>query len=140
MNDFIRTRDRMSGTNNSNEGMGRDSATDFTGMTSQDGFVTIINKAQGRSFVWVGQCTKPGCMCSGFTFTHEYLVGGGIVKCGSSGHDSASAEPVARRTYAEAGVQERMRADVVLSPRQRAEQAAATAAREAFEQEQEENQ
>jgi hypothetical protein len=125
-------RDRMSGTNSSNIKMGRDSATDFTGMTSQDGFVTIINKRQGRSFVWVGQCSKPGCMCSGFTFTHEYLVNGNPVKCPASGHDSASIEPT-RRTYAEAGVQERMRDDVMLSPRQRAEQAASTAEREAFE-------
>ena len=120
MSNFSLVRDRLNGANNSNERIGRSVDTDFTNWKSADGFVTIINKAQGRSFVWVGQCTKPGCMCSGFTFTHEYLVKGNPVKCPASGHDSASADPVARRTY-EAGVQERVREDVVLSPRQRAE-------------------
>lgn len=136
MGDFVRTRDRVSGiASNSNERIGRGVDTDFTGWKSTDGFVTIINKRMGRSFVWVAECTKPGCGCTGTTFSHEYLVGGGVIKCASSGHDSASAEPVARRTYAEAGVQERMRPDVVLSPRQRQEQAASQAEREAFEQE-----
>jgi hypothetical protein len=136
MSDFVRTRDRMSGTaNSSNERIGRGVDSDFTGLTSADGFVTIINKSQGRSFVWVGQCSKPGCMCSGFTFTHEYLVNGNPLKCPASSHDRASSEPVVRRTYAEAGVQERMRDDIVLSPRARAEAAASQAARELFEKE-----
>ena len=126
----------MNGTANSNERIGRGVDTDFTGWKSADGFVTIINRKEGRSYIWVAQCSKPGCFCSGITFSHEYLVGNGVIKCASSAHDSASAEPVARRTY-EAGVQERLRDDAVLSPRQRAEQVASTAEREAFEKAQE---
>jgi hypothetical protein len=97
----------------SNERIGRGLDTDFTGMKSADGFVTITNRREGRSYVWTAICTKPGCMCTGTTFSHDYLVNGGVIKCASSGHDSASAEPVARRQSSEASVQERIREDAV---------------------------
>jgi hypothetical protein len=97
---------------NTNERVGRGLDTDFTGMTSADGFVTITNRREGRTYVWMAQCSKPGCMCSGITFTHNYLVNGGVIKCASSGHDSASTAPVARRS-SEASVQERVREDAV---------------------------
>lgn len=112
MGDFVRTRDRMSGTTDtSNIKMGRGADSDFMGLKSADGFVTIINKRMGRSFVWVAECTKPGCMCQGTTFPHEYLVNGGVIKCASSGHDSATIEPVERRQDA-ASVQSQLRQDV----------------------------
>ena len=125
-------RDRLAATSNSNERMGRGLDSDFTGMTSADGFVTITNRREGRSYVWAAVCSKPGCMCTGITFTHEYLVSGGEIKCASSGHDSASTAPVVRR-QPEANVQQRLRQDVILSPRQRAEQAARKAEQDAFE-------
>jgi hypothetical protein len=69
--------------------VGRPVNGDFTGLTSADGFVRIINRRESRvGYKWVGQCFKPGCMCTGFTFTHEYLVNGGEVKCGASSHNS----------------------------------------------------
>jgi uncharacterized heparinase superfamily protein len=95
------TRDNMAPQDTSNIKMGRGVNTDFVGLTSKDGFVRIINKRESSvGYKWVGQCSKPGCMCTGFTFTHEYLVNGGEVKCGSSGHDSAGAAPTPRRTFA----------------------------------------
>jgi cell wall-associated NlpC family hydrolase len=93
------TRDRMAAQDTSNIKMGRPVNGDFHGLKSADGYVTIIAKREGRTYTWIGQCTKPGCMCSGFTFTHEYLVNGGEVKCGSSGHDAVSATPTARRQF-----------------------------------------
>jgi len=127
-------RDRLNAATNNNNGerVGRGLDTDFTGMTSADGFVTIINRREGRTYVWMAQCSKPGCMCSGITFTHDYLVNGGVIKCASSGHDSASTAPVVRRQPS-ASVQERLRQEIVLSPRQRAEMAARKAEQDAFE-------
>ena len=112
-------RDRLQASSNSNERIGRGLDTDFTGMASADGFVRIINRREGRTYVWTAQCSKPGCMCSGITFTHDYLVNGGVIKCASSGHDSASAEPVVRRQPSEASVQERLREDATGSVGQR---------------------
>jgi hypothetical protein len=127
-------RGRLQANSNTNERVGRGLDTDFTGMKSADGFVTIINKREGRSYVWLASCTKPGCMCQGITFPHDYLVNGGEIKCASSGHDSASTAPVARR-QSEANVQERVREDIVFSPRQRADMAARAAEQAAFEKE-----
>jgi hypothetical protein len=81
--------------------LGRPITGDFTGLKSADGFVTIINRRESRvGYKWVGQCFKPGCMCTGFTFTHEYLVKGGEIKCGSSGHDAAGQPRTDRPTAA----------------------------------------
>jgi hypothetical protein len=112
-------RDRIAGASQANERVGRGLDTDFTGMTSADGFVTIINRREGRTYMWIATCTKPGCMCSGITFTHDYLVNGGVIKCASSGHDSASAEPVVMRQPSEARVELREREDIVRSVGQR---------------------
>ena len=129
-------RDRMSGTNNSNERIGRGTDTDFTGWMSADGFVTITNRKEGRSYIWTAVCTKPGCGCTGITFAHDYLVNGGVIKCASSGHDSATTAPVVRQQQVGgAGVQERMREDIVFSPRQRAEMKQRAEEQAQFEQE-----
>jgi hypothetical protein len=115
-------RERFEGSNNtnSNERIGRGTATDFTGMQSADGYVTITNKREGRSYVWLATCTKPGCMSSGIVYTHEYLVNGGTIKCTASGHDSASTEPVRPRPT-EASVQIGQREGTAGSARQRAD-------------------
>jgi hypothetical protein len=95
--------------------VGRPINGDFTGLKSADGFVTIVNKRQGRHFVWVLECRKPGCMCTGGTLTHEYLVNGGDVKCASSGHDSAGSPSINRPTEARCDV--RRRTDIYSSAR-----------------------
>ena len=128
--------ERYEGTTNNNERVGRNNETDFTGWKSADGFVTIVNRKEGRSYVWVAVCTKPGCGCTGIVFPHEYLVGGGVIKCSASGHDSATTEPVVRQHAQGVGVQQRVKEDIVFSPRQRAEMKARAAEQKAFEEEQ----
>jgi len=104
--------------------IGRGANTDFLGLTSEDGFVVITGKREGqRGYTWLATCSKPGCLCSGTVLTHEYLVAGNPVKCGSSGHASASAEPVPR-SESRASVEQRRKQEVVMSPRQRMEAAA----------------
>ena len=53
-------RGRLSASNNSNERIGRGLDTDFTGQQSADGFVTITNRREGRSYVWLAQWLETG--------------------------------------------------------------------------------
>jgi hypothetical protein len=111
-------RDRMSGTtNNSNERIGRGENTSFLGLRSKDGLASITNQVtNGRGFRWKAHCDSCGC---DWTYDHAYLVNGGEVRCPASSHGVPGD---ARRTAG--SVEQRVREDVVLSPRQRAEQAA----------------
>lgn len=115
--------------------IGRGANTDFLGLTSEDGFVTITGKRESRAgYTWIATCTKPGCMCVGTQFPHSYLVAGNEVKCASSGHNSASAAPV-QRSESRSYVEQRLKQDVIRSPRERAEALARQAEISAFEQE-----
>jgi hypothetical protein len=120
-------RERLSGANNSNERIGRGENTSFIGLRSKDGLAVVTSQVtNGRGFRWKAHCDSCGC---DWTYDHAYLVNGGEVRCPASSHGTTGD---ARRTY-DANVEQRVRQDVVMSPRQRAEQAASTAEREAFE-------
>lgn len=116
-----------------NTRVGRGVNTDFTNLKSEDGFVTITGKREGRAgYIWVATCLKPGCMCVGTTFKHDYLVAGHPVKCGSSGHDSAGSPVVNRPTAAHCEVRmtddaryQSRSARAQMENRQRAEEIAA---------------
>jgi hypothetical protein len=83
-------------TSNSNQQQGRGVHSDFTGLVSNDGFVTVFARREGRKITWLARCSKPGCMSSGFSFPHEFLVAGQDPKCPASSHDSATVEPIQR--------------------------------------------
>jgi hypothetical protein len=122
-------RDRLSGTNNTNERIGRGENTSFIGLRSKDGLAVVINQVtNGKGFRWLAHCDACGC---DWTYDHAYLVNGGDVRCPASSHGTTGD---ARRTY-DANVEQRVREDVVMSPRQRAEQAASAAEVKQFEEE-----
>ena len=107
-------RDRLSGTNDSNERIGRGENTSFVGLRSKDGLASITSQIEnGRGFRWKAHCDACGC---DWTYEHAYLVNGGDVRCPASSHGTTG-DPARRAGIAE----QRVRQDVVLSPRQRME-------------------
>jgi hypothetical protein len=127
MSDFLSVRDRLSANTNTNERIGRGENTSFIGLRSKDGLASITNQVtNGRGFRWKAHCDA--CHCD-WTYDHAYLVNGGEVRCPASSHGTTGD---ARRTY-DANVEQRVRQDVILSPRARAEQAASQTERESFE-------
>jgi len=115
----------LSGTNNTNERIGRGENTSFIGLCSKDGLAVVINQVtNGKGFRWLAHCDSCGC---DWTYDHAYLVAGNEVQCPASSHGTTGD---ARRT---AGVAEQsLRKEVVMSPRARAEQAARAAEQAAF--------
>lgn len=121
-------RDRLSGTNNSNERIGRGENTSFIGLRSKDGLASVTNQiTNGSGFRWRCHCDACGC---DWTYEHAYLANGGEVRCIASSHGTTGD---ARRT---AGVaDQQLRKEVVMSPRARSEQAARAEEQAAFENE-----
>ena len=108
----------------------RDVNTDHA--ASQWGSIRVVQRIENqRQVAYVLACT---CGSQGQRVTQRELASGVVPKCRLCNGTGVTPGDT-RRTY-DAGVQERMRDDVVLSPRQRAEQAANIAAREAFERDQ----
>jgi len=123
-------RERMSVEAGQNRGLNADHSHDTFGS------LVVVNKVENAKAVsYILRCSI--CNCTGQRISQAQLEDSKFVpKCANAGCGQTSET---RRTHAEAGVQERLRDDAVLSPRQRAEQAASRAAREQFEREQEEN-
>ena len=118
MSNFVFTsggsvRDRLQA-NNSNERIGRGENTSFIGLRSKDGLAVITNQiTNGTGFRWKAHCDACGC---DWTYDHAYLAAGNEVRCPASSHGTTG------DTSRRAGVAEqRVREDVVLSPRQRME-------------------
>jgi hypothetical protein len=123
--DFIRTRDRMSGT--TNNGPDRDVNTDHA--ASAWGTIHVVQRIENqRQVAYVLACT---CGSQGQRVSQQELASGVIPVCRLC-RGTGTAPGDARRT-SDANVEQRVREDLVLSPRARAEAAAAQAEREAWE-------
>ena len=120
-------RDRAVVQSGNNRGLG----SDHSGETW--GTLQVTHRAENARGVvsYIVRCTQ--CGTSGQRITQAQFEDSRYeIKCGQPGCGKQSET---RRQPSEASVQIRQREDVVMSPRQRAEAAAAQAAREAFEKE-----
>ena len=115
-------RDRITVEAGQNRGLNTDHSHDVFGS------LVVTNKVENAKAVsYILRCTI--CNCTGQRVTQAQLEDPKFeVRCANAGCGQTSAP----RNY-DANVEQRMRADVVLSPRQRAEQAATAAERAAFE-------
>jgi hypothetical protein len=110
--DFIRTRDRMSGTTNNN-GPARDVNTDHA--VSQWGSMHVVQRIENqRQVAYVLACT---CGSQGQRVSQQELASGVIPVCRLC-HGTGVVPGDARRTYA-AGVEQQLKKEVISSPRQR---------------------
>lgn len=111
-------------------GPNRDVNTDHA--TSQWGTMHVVQRIENQRQV----SYLLGCSCGsqGQRVTQQELASGVVPKCRLCNGTGVTPGD-ARRTY-DANVEQRVREDVVMSPRQRQEQAASMAARGAFEREQ----
>ena len=110
----------------------RDVNTDHASSQSQWGTLSVAQRIENqRQVSYLLTCT---CGCTGMRVSQQELASGIVPVCRLC-HGTGVVPGDTRRTY-DANVEQRVREDVVMSPRQRQEQAASTAEREAFEQEQ----
>ena len=120
-------RERLEATNNS--GPNRAATTDHA--ASVWGTMHVVQRIENqRQVAYVLACT---CGSQGQRVSQQELASGVIPVCRLC-RGTGVVPGDSRRTY-DAGVQERVRKEAISSPRARAEQAAATAEREAFEKE-----
>jgi hypothetical protein len=114
----------------SNSGPNRDVNTDHA--ASVWGTMRVVQRIENqRQVAYILACT---CGSQGQRVTQQELASGVVPKCRLCNGTGVTPGDT-RRTY-DANVEQRVREDVVMSPRQRQEQAASQAEREAFEQEQ----